>query len=105
MQVAGLFSQEEIAAQVAAGQATELTALAGAAASAVTAGGQELAAAEKLLRDGLLRLGAGMLENLLAADSGYAGPQLACGAGHQARFAGYRPTRTGNPSATRTAGG
>jgi hypothetical protein len=31
-----------------------------------------------------------VLEDLLAADPGHAGPRLDCGAGHQARFAGYR---------------
>ena len=31
-----------------------------------------------------------MLEDLLAADGGYAGPRLDCGCGHWADFAGYR---------------
>ena len=31
-----------------------------------------------------------MLEDLLAADPGYVGPRLDCGAGHQAELAGYR---------------
>lgn len=31
-----------------------------------------------------------MLEDLLAADPGYAGPRLDCGAGHQAELGGYR---------------
>jgi hypothetical protein len=31
-----------------------------------------------------------VLEELLSADAGYAGPRLDCGAGHQAGFAGYR---------------
>jgi len=66
-----------------------VTALASAAASSIGAGGG-LEAAERVIRAGLLRLGAGVLEDLLAADGGYAGPRAGCGAGHQAAFAGYR---------------
>src|SRR5205814_3187957 len=54
------------------------------------AGGAGLAAAEDVIRAGLIRLGGGVLEGLLAADAGYRGPRAGCGAGHQARFAGYR---------------
>jgi hypothetical protein len=43
-----------------------------------------------VIRAGLIRLGASVLEDLLAADGGYRGPRTGCGAGHQARFAGYR---------------
>ena len=35
-------------------------------------------------------MGRGLLEPLLAADGGYRGPRIACGAGHLAEFAGYR---------------
>ena len=66
-----------------------MTALAAAAAASV-AGGAGLEAAEKAIRAGLLRLGASVLEDLLAADAGYAGPRLDCGAGHVAVFAAYR---------------
>jgi hypothetical protein len=66
-----------------------VTRLAAAAASSIAAG-QGLEAAERAIRAGLLRLGASVLEGLLAADAGYAGPRLDCGAGHQAAFAGYR---------------
>ena len=66
-----------------------MTALAAAAAASV-AGGAGLEAAEKAIRAGLLRLGASVLEDLLSADAGYAGPRLDCGAGHVAVFAGYR---------------
>ena len=66
-----------------------MTQLAAAAAASI-AGGAGLEAAERAIRAGLLRLGAGVLEDLLAADAGYAGPRLDCGAGHQAAFAGYR---------------
>ena len=43
-----------------------------------------------MIRAGLLRLGASVLEALLTADAGYAGPRAGCGAGHTAQFAGYR---------------
>ena len=35
-------------------------------------------------------LGREVLERLLAADAGYAGPRAGCGAGHQADFASVR---------------
>jgi hypothetical protein len=38
----------------------------------------------------MARLGAGLLEDLLAADTGYRGPRVACGAGHEAEFVSYR---------------
>jgi hypothetical protein len=61
-----------------------------AAAAAALAGGAGLEAAERAIRAGLIRLGASVLEDLLAADAGYAGPRLDCGAGHRAELAGYR---------------
>ena len=45
---------------------------------------------EAAIREGLLALGGGLLEDLLAADPGYRGPRAGCGQGHQAGFAGYR---------------
>jgi hypothetical protein len=66
-----------------------VTSLAAAAATSIAAG-EGLEAAERVIRAGLLRLGAGVLEDLLAADGGYAGPRAGCGGGHQAAFAGYR---------------
>jgi hypothetical protein len=48
-----------------------------------------------VIRAGLLRLGAGMLEDLLAADPGYAGPRADCGAGHRAQITGYRDKMVG----------
>jgi hypothetical protein len=66
-----------------------VTSLAAAAAAAL-AGGAGLEAAGRAIRAGLLRLGASVLEDLLAADPGYAGPRLDCGRGHQAELAGYR---------------
>lgn len=47
-------------------------------------------AAEAVLRAGLLRLGAGMLGEVLSADRGHRGPRVPCGQGHEAVFAGYR---------------
>ena len=43
-----------------------------------------------MIRAGVLKLGGGMLEKLLAADPGYRGPRVPCGRGHQAEFAAYR---------------
>lgn len=48
---------------------------------------------ETAIRTAMIELGAGLLEDVLAADSGYAGPRVDCGAGHQARFVGYRGKR------------
>ena len=53
-------------------------------------GGDGIEAAELAIRAGLTRLGRSVLEDLLAADSGYRGPRADCGAGHQARFVSYR---------------
>jgi hypothetical protein len=47
-------------------------------------------AAERVIRAGLLHLGAGMLGEVLAADRGHRGPRVPCGNGHEACFAGYR---------------
>jgi hypothetical protein len=49
-----------------------------------------LAAAEAVIREGVLRLGGGILGELLSADPGYRGPRVACGNGHEATFMGYR---------------
>jgi hypothetical protein len=46
--------------------------------------------AETVIRAGMLQLGGGMLEKLLAADPGYRGPRADCGNGHQAGFVSYR---------------
>jgi hypothetical protein len=66
-----------------------VTALAAAAAASLAAG-TGLEAAERAIRAGLTRLGAGVLEDLLAADPGYHGPRTGCGAGHQAEFVSRR---------------
>ncbi|MGH3124675.1 MAG: ISKra4 family transposase [Streptosporangiaceae bacterium] len=47
-------------------------------------------AAEAVIRAGMLKLGGGVLGQLLAADPGYRGPGVDCGAGHQAEFVSCR---------------
>ena len=49
-----------------------------------------LEAAETVIRAGMLQLGGGILEKLLAADNGYRGPRVLCGQGHEAEFVSYR---------------
>jgi hypothetical protein len=43
-----------------------------------------------VIRAGMLKLGAGILEELLAADPGFRGTRLECGSGHPAEFVSYR---------------
>ena len=43
-----------------------------------------------MIRAGLLKLGGGMLEQLLAADPGHRGPRVPCGNGHEAEFISCR---------------
>jgi hypothetical protein len=43
-----------------------------------------------VIRAGVLKLGCGMLGQLLAADPGHRGPRVPCGNGHRAEFAAYR---------------
>jgi hypothetical protein len=45
---------------------------------------------ELAIRTAMTRLGASLLEDLLAADTGYRGPRMDCEAGHQAEFVSYR---------------
>ena len=47
-------------------------------------------AAGAVIRAGMLRLGGGIVEQLLAADPGYRGPRVPCGQGHDAGFVSYR---------------
>jgi hypothetical protein len=49
-----------------------------------------MGAAEAVIRAGLLRLGGAMLGELLGADSGYRGPRVPCGQGHEAVLVSYR---------------
>jgi hypothetical protein len=53
-------------------------------------GGDGLEAVELAIRTAMTQLGCGLLERLLAADTGYRGPRAGCGAGHQAVFVSYR---------------
>jgi hypothetical protein len=46
--------------------------------------------AEAVIRAGMLKLGCGMLGQLLPEDPGYRGPRVPCGHGHDAGFAAYR---------------
>ncbi len=54
------------------------------------AGGNDLEVLELAIRTAVTRLGASLLEGLLAAGDGYRGPRACCRAGHQAVFTGYR---------------
>jgi hypothetical protein len=58
--------------------------------AASLAGGAGLEAAELAVRAAVMQLGRAVLEPLLAADPGYRGPRVPCGAGHQAGFVSYR---------------
>ena len=42
------------------------------------------------MREALHAAGGRLLEKILAADNGYRGPRVDCGAGHQASFVSYR---------------
>jgi hypothetical protein len=59
------------------------------AARSLGAGGG-LEAVELAVRTAVTRLGASLLEDLLAADAGYRGPRIDCGSGHQAALVSYR---------------
>ena len=60
------------------------------AARGLAAGGEGLEAVELAIRTAMARLGASLLGQLLAADAGYRGPRVGCGAGHEAEFVSYR---------------
>src|SRR6266536_1179736 len=49
-----------------------------------------LEAAEAVIRAGMLKLGGGMLGQLLAADPGYRGLRVPCGQGHEAESVSCR---------------
>jgi hypothetical protein len=59
-------------------------------AARAVAGGHDLEVLELAIRTAVTRLGASLLEGLLAADDGYRGPRAECTAGHQAVFTGHR---------------
>ena len=71
-------------AAFAAEATAEIERLASAAAWSLAAGGAALEAAELAIRGAMVRLGASVLEHLLAADPGHRGARVECGAGHQA---------------------
>ena len=70
--------------------AAETGRLAAVAARSAAGGGPQLGVLETAIRAAFTRLGASLLEDLLALDPGYRGPAIACGAGHTARFVSYR---------------
>lgn len=59
-------------------------------AQSLAGGGEGLEAAELAIRTAMARLGASLLEDLLALDTGHRGHWVDCGAGHQAKFVSYR---------------
>ena len=87
---AGGRRKKGVSAALATAWPAEVGRLAGEAARALAPGGAGLAAAEAVIREGVLRLGGGILGELLSADAGYRGPRVACGNGHEAAFTGYR---------------
>jgi hypothetical protein len=52
--------------------------------------GDGLQAVELAIRIAMTRLGASLLQRLLAADTGHRGTRIDCGCGHSAQFVGYR---------------
>ena len=76
--------------QVHAEVAAEVDRLAEAAVCSLGSTGTDLAAVELAIRTAMMRLGAGLLGRLLAADTGHRGPRIDCGTGHVAEFVGYR---------------
>jgi len=71
-------------------RSAEIGRLAAEAARSLGCGDAGLAAAGAVIRAGLLKLGGGILEQLLAADPGHRGPRVPCGHGHEAEFAAGR---------------
>src|SRR6266568_402724 len=71
-------------------KSAEIGRLAAEAARSLGCGGAGLEAAEAVIRAGMLKLGCGVLGQLRAADPGYRGPRVPCGAGHEAEFVSYR---------------
>ena len=48
---------------------------------------------ELAIRTAMTKLGAGLLEQLLASDTGQRGPRIDCGSDHLAEFVSYRTKR------------
>jgi hypothetical protein len=79
-----------LCATLTAEKSAEIGQLAAEAARSLGCDGAGLGAAEAVLRAGMLKLGGGMLGQLLAADPGQRGPRVDCGQGHEAEFTDYR---------------
>lgn len=60
------------------------------AAASLGSAGDGLATVELAIRTAMTQLGGTLLGRLLDADSGHRGARVDCGAGHEARFVGYR---------------
>jgi hypothetical protein len=52
--------------------------------------GSRLGEAEAAIRVGVLKLGCGLLEKLLAADGGHRGPRVPRGQGYETEFVAYQ---------------
>jgi hypothetical protein len=52
--------------------------------------GEGLVAVELAIRTAMTALGASLLQQLVAGDTGHRGPRIDCGAGHHGEFVGYR---------------
>ncbi len=78
--------------QIAAAFAAEVERLATLAADALGSGAG-VAPVELAIRTAMIQLGAELLQQLLAADTGHRGPRIDCGEGHLAEFIGYRDKR------------
>ncbi len=55
--------------------------------------GAGVAPVELAIRTAMIQLGAELLQQLVAADTGHRGPRIDCGNGHLAEFVGYRDKR------------
>ena len=66
--------------------AAELGKLTAEVARSLGCGGAALGRAEKLLREGVLRIGGAMLSDALSADRGTRGSRVSCGNGHEAEL-------------------
>jgi hypothetical protein len=53
--------------------------------------GEGLGTVELAIRAAMTKLGAGLLQDLLALETGYRGAAVDCGTGHQAGFVSCRP--------------
>ncbi len=75
--------------QIAAAFTAEVERLAALAADALGSGAG-VAPVELAIRTAMIQLGAELLQQLVATDTGHRGPRIDCGKGHLAEFVGYR---------------